>query len=81
VKVKLIIAGVLALALPACGQRAQLTPKAGNSLPVKPEAAIKTPTADALLTPDGQASPKRSDEQLLKSEQRRDDKFDLPPPG
>jgi hypothetical protein len=31
------------------------------------------------MTPDQQARPKRSDELLRRSEERREDKFDLPP--
>jgi hypothetical protein len=70
---------VLALALSACGSRATLTPKQGNAMPVRPETAGAMPTVDALLTPDTQARPKRSDEQLKRSEERREDRFDLPP--
>ncbi len=76
----LLILGTLAL-LSACGQTVALAPKAGNSLPVKPQTASAVPTPEQLLTPDTQARPKRSDEQLLRSQQRKDDKFDLPPPG
>jgi hypothetical protein len=70
---------VLALALSACGARVKLSPKTGNSMPVKPETASTVPTVDQLITPDTQARPKRSDEQLKRSEERREDKFDLPP--
>lgn len=69
----------LALALGACGGRVALMPKGGNTLPVKPETAGAVPTPEQLLTPDIQARPARSDEQLRRSEERRDDKFDLPP--
>ena len=72
---------ILALALSACGARTQLTPKTGNAMPVKPETANTVPTAVQLMTPDSQARPKRSDEQLKRSEERREDKFDLPPAG
>jgi hypothetical protein len=34
-----------------------------------------------LMTADTQSRPKRSDEQINKSEERQDDKFDLPPKG
>jgi hypothetical protein len=69
------------LLLSGCGGRVQLTPKAGKSLPIKPEGAATVPTPEALMTPSTQAVPKRSDEQLKRSEKRQDDKFDLPPPG
>ncbi len=68
-----------ALVLSACGQRVDLQPKAGKSLPVKPEGAPKVPTPEDLMKPDIQAKPQRSDEQLKKSEERREDEFDLPP--
>ncbi len=56
-----------------------LKPKAGTSLPPKPEFAASVPTPDQLMTADDQARPQRNDELLQKSEKRRDDKFDLPP--
>ena len=64
-----------------CGSRVALMPKTGNSLPVKPQTASAVPTPEQLITPDAQSRPKRSDEQLLRSQDRQDDKFDLPPPG
>lgn len=67
------------LALAGCGGRVALTPKAGGVLPAKPETASVIPTAEQLLTPDIQSRPKRSDEQLKRSEERQNDKFDLPP--
>ncbi len=70
---------ILGLFTAGCGQRVTLQPKAGNPMPVKPEGAPKQPTAEELMTPNTQSKPKRSDEQLKRSEERRDDKFDLPP--
>lgn len=78
---KAIVVAALALALAGCGNRTDLQPKVGQSLPVKPIFAPKTPTVSQLLTPDSQARPQRSDEQLDRSRERRDDKFDLPPAG
>lgn len=71
--------GMVALALAGCGGRVPLAPKTGNALPPKPETASAVPTPEQLLIPDVQARPKRSDEQLKRSEERQDDKFDLPP--
>lgn len=71
----LILIGLLA----ACGGRADLRPQQGKSLPVKPETAAETPKPEELLEPSTQARPGRSDEQLKRSEERRDDPFDLPP--
>ncbi|HEU4968129.1 hypothetical protein [Sphingomonas sp.] len=67
------------LALAACGGKNELTPAAGASLPPKPAAAATPPTPTELMTPSVQARPRRSDELLKQSEERRDDRFDLPP--
>ena len=70
---------VLILLLSACGARVMVSPKQGNALPVKAETAVVQATPEQLMTPDQQARPKRSDELLRRSEERREDKFDLPP--
>lgn len=69
----------LALLLAACGGKEELRPAAGKSLPPAPigEATPRTPSE--LVEPEVQARPQRSDELLRKSEERRDDRFDLPP--
>jgi ABC-type glycerol-3-phosphate transport system substrate-binding protein len=67
------------LVLAACGGRVALKPQAGKAMPPKAETAAAAPTPDQLMTADSQARPKRSDEQLKRSEERREDKFDLPP--
>lgn len=72
---------VVMLGLAACGNRVQLVPKEGNALPPAPVGADDRAGADALLTPEDQARPARNDEILRRSEKRRDDRFDLPPPG
>lgn len=69
------------LALAGCGRREPLQPAEGASLPPKPAMAPATPTVSELLTPPPAARPERSDELLKRSEERRDDRFDLPPPG
>jgi hypothetical protein len=80
--IKRFVVAVLAAALiSGCGARTGLKPQEGKALPVKPFTAGEPLTPDQLLKPDPQARPNRSDEQLKKSEKRRDDKFDLPPPG
>ena len=68
------------LAAGACGKMAPLQPAAGQSLPVKPLLAKATPTAEELLTPPSNARPQRVDELIKRSEPRRPDRFDLPPP-
>lgn len=63
-----------------CGKVADLEPAAGKALPVKPMMARTTPTAEDLLTPPTYARPDRIDELLKRSEPRKPDPFDLPPP-
>jgi hypothetical protein len=72
---------LLLLALAGCGQRESLRPAAGVSLPPKPALAANVPTAVDLLTPRTEERPERSDEVLVKSQERPDDRFNLPPPG
>lgn len=63
-----------------CGRVGDLQPPPGKSLPVKPKLARTTPTPEELLTPPPYARPERVDEILRRSEPRRADRFDLPPP-
>lgn len=72
---------ILALAgtLAACGQKADLTPLAGQELPPKPYGSEVQPDAEDLLAMDPQAAPDRSVELRTRSEVREDDPFDLPP--
>ena len=77
-----IIIGLgLSLAVSACGSRVKLKPQPGTSLPVKPEEAAAQPTVEDMMMPSSQARPKRSDELITRSEERREDKFDIPPKG
>lgn len=78
---KVAILALVAIAVPGCGGRQTLKPVEGASLPPAPAGARATPTAEALMTPEDQARPARSDELLRRSEERREDRFDLPPPG
>ena len=74
------VALVAALALAGCGNVGTLKPAAGQSLPVKPLLARETPTAEQLLALDPQAKPTRVDELMKRSQPRKADRFDLPPP-
>ena len=65
--------------LAACGQKAELKPLAGESLPPAPFGAEVQPDADDLLELEPQAAPERSTELRTRSEEREDDPFDLPP--
>ena len=71
------LAGVMIVA--ACGQKADLEPAAGQTLPPAPYGAKAQPDAEALLEPDPKAAPERSVELRKRSEEREDDPFDLPP--
>ena len=80
-RIALLMALVLPALVAACGQTAELKPRAGHDLPVAPLGREDRPSASALLEPQPQASPKRSVELRSRSEQRKDDPFDLPPEG
>ncbi len=67
--------------LAGCGQKKDLRPVEGESLPVAPYGSDHQPTAEELLEPDSQAVPERSVELRKRSEEREDDPFDLPPEG
>jgi hypothetical protein len=74
----LLVAAVLGLG--ACGRVTDLQPAKGEPLPVKPLLARTTPTATELLTPPAYARPVRVDDLVTRSEPRKPDPFDLPPP-
>lgn len=76
---KRLIVLALGLALAGCGNRAELKPVAAASLPVAPAGASATPTPGSLLQPPVQTRPARSDDLIESTNQRRSDKFDLPP--
>jgi len=67
------------LLLAGCGAKARLQPAPGVALPPKPATSPVAPTADQLLIPPAATRPGRSDELLTRSQQRPDDRFDLPP--
>lgn len=73
------VALVAVLLLAACGQKADLQPLAGQSLPPAPYGAKAQPDAKDLLALDPLAAPERSVELRKRSEEREDDAFELPP--
>jgi hypothetical protein len=76
----LLIPGLLVvLALSACGLRKPLSPAQGQQMPRAPGMASRAMTTDELITPPAIARPERLDELLQRSEERHDDRFDLPP--
>ena len=66
--------------LAGCGSMSELKPPPGEPLPVKPLMAKSTPTPEQLLTAPVYARPDRVDELVKRSQPRRADPFDLPPP-
>lgn len=70
---------LLAIGLAGCGKRELLHPTTGAAMPPKPAMATTEPTVDELLTPSPQQRPGRSEELLQRSEERPDDRFNLPP--
>ncbi|MFN3943617.1 MAG: hypothetical protein ACK4K7_01650 [Allosphingosinicella sp.] len=68
-----------ALLISACGARGPLEPPPGEPLPVAPALAGRPLTSEELLTPPPVARPERVDELLTRSEEREDDRFELPP--
>ena len=70
---------MLALALAGCGNKRDLRPVEGASLPPAPYGRSTVPSAEELLEPTAQARPERSVELRRRSEERADDPFDLPP--
>jgi hypothetical protein len=74
-----LVALAATLLLAACGQKADLEPLAGHTLPPTPLGAKAQPDAEKLLELDPLAAPPRSVELRKRSEEREDDPFDLPP--
>jgi len=70
---------LLALTLAACGLREPLRPAPGQAMPPAPALASRPMTTDELLEPPPIARPGRVDELLRRSEERENDRYDLPP--
>ena len=70
---------LLPLVLGACGLRDPLRPAPGQQMPPAPAMSARPMTIDELLAPPPIARPGRVDELLRRSEEREDDRFDLPP--
>ena len=74
-----LAATIALLALTACGQKRDLEPGPGNTLPVAPYGADERPDSAELLELETLAAPERSVELRRRSEEREDDPYDLPP--
>jgi hypothetical protein len=77
---KRLALSLVGLALAGCGLREPLQPPPGEAPPPVPAMARRAPTTEEMLTPPPIARPERVDELLRRSEEREDDRFDLPPP-
>jgi hypothetical protein len=77
---RILFCAAATAALAGCGSVAPLKPAPGQPLPVKPLMARATPTPEELLTPPVYAQPERIDELMKRSQPRKADRFDLPPP-
>ncbi|HYJ53693.1 MAG TPA: hypothetical protein VEW04_11035 [Allosphingosinicella sp.] len=69
---------VLVVGLAGCGMREPLRPVEGQAMPPAPAMASRAMTTDELLAPPPVARPGRVDELLRRSEEREDDRFNLP---
>jgi PBP1b-binding outer membrane lipoprotein LpoB len=76
---RIAIAGLAALLLAGCGVRAPLEPAPDDTLPPAPATAPAQPTSEELLERPPIARPGRVDEVVTRSEEREEDRFDLPP--
>ena len=70
---------IAALALSGCGNKRTLKPEPGHDLPPAPYGSGYKPGADQLLKPPVEAKPERNVDTRVRSEERGDDPFDLPP--
>jgi hypothetical protein len=78
---RLALLSAALVALAACGSEQELKLAPGAKPLVKPLMAAKAPTAQEMLTPPPITQPQRVTEIIKKSEERREDRYDLPPPG
>jgi|SRR4051812_38957027 hypothetical protein len=78
-KLQRLVVLVATVALAGCGRVAELRPIKGQE-PVKPLMARAAPTTEQLLALPPYAKPTRVDELVKRSEPRKPDPFDLPPP-
>ena len=77
---KRVLLFLLVAGLAGCGLREPLQPPPGGTMPPAPAQARRAPTTEEMLTPPPIARPERVGELLTRSEERSDDRFDLPPP-
>jgi hypothetical protein len=69
------------LAVTACAKVGKLEPVAPTPMPVKALDAPRAPTPEQMLVLPPQSAPQRVDDPIENSQERGDDRFNLPPPG
>jgi hypothetical protein len=69
------------LAVTACAKVGKLEPVAPATMPVKALDAPRAPTPEQMLVLPPQSAPQRVDDPIENSQERGDDRFNLPPPG
>ncbi|KUR80425.1 argininosuccinate lyase [Novosphingobium sp. Fuku2-ISO-50] len=74
-----LLVALSALALAGCGNRRVLKPEPGHDLPRAPYGSTYKPNADQLLKPPVESKPERNVDARVRSEERGDDPFNLPP--
>ena len=75
----LIFASLATLALAGCGNRRVLKPVAGHDLPPPAYGSGYRSSPDQLLKEPSQSRPERNVDVRVRSEERGDDPFNLPP--
>jgi hypothetical protein len=76
---KILLLSLLAVA--ACAKVGNLEPVAPATMPVKAMDAPRAPTPEQMLVLPPQSAPYRVDDPIENSQERQDDRFNLPPPG
>jgi hypothetical protein len=69
------------LAVTACAKVGKLEPVAPTPMPVKAMDAPRAPSPEEMLVLPPQSAPVRVDDPIENSQERQDDRFNLPPPG
>ena len=69
------------LLLAACGKKGELTPVPPRPAPLQATDQVKPQTPEDMLKLPPQAAPARVDDPVEKSQDRKDDRFNLPPTG
>lgn len=72
---------LLLLAVTACAKVGKLEAVAPTPMPVKAMDAARAPTPEEMLVLPPQAAPFRVNDPIENSQERQDDRFNLPPPG